>query len=67
MGWTPTLLIAGIALVVALFSGWRGARPPDPVRGPRLIPWQFIMMLAAAAVMLMLAHMAVLAGWARPL
>lgn len=66
MGWIATLAIAGAALLVALFSGWRGARPPDFVRGPRMVPWQFVMLLAAALVVLMLAHMAVLAGWAEP-
>lgn len=34
-------------ILVAAAAGWRGARPPDPQRGPRLAPWRFIMLLAA--------------------
>ena len=45
---TLILLIASIAVVV--FSGWRGARPTDITRGPRMMPWRFIMQLAAALV-----------------
>jgi hypothetical protein len=40
-------LAAGLAALAA-FAGWRGARPPDPRRGPRLMPWRMIMLLAAA-------------------
>jgi peptidoglycan/LPS O-acetylase OafA/YrhL len=60
MGWTPTLIIAGAALVVAVVCGWRGARPPDLIRGPRLVPWRFLMLLGASAFALMLVHMATL-------
>lgn len=38
---------AAILILVAAVAGWRGARPPDPRRGPRLAPWRFIMLLAA--------------------
>jgi len=40
-------LAAGLAAVAAV-AGWRGARPPDLARGPRLVPWRMIMLLAAA-------------------
>ena len=40
-------LAAGLAAVAA-FAGWRGARAPDLKRGPRLVPWRMIMLLAAA-------------------
>ena len=39
-------LAAGLAAAAA-FAGWRGARPPDLKRGPRLTPWRLIMLLAA--------------------
>lgn len=41
-------LVGGLA-AVAGFAGWRGARPPNPMKGPRLIPWRMIMVLATAA------------------
>jgi len=57
-----TLTIAGVLLTLALFAGWRGARPPNPHRGPRLMPWRFIMLLAAAGLLAMLVHVVNLLG-----
>ena len=66
MGLTVTLWIGAAALVVALFCGWRGARAPDLTRGPRMIPWQMLMMLAGAAVVMMAVHAAALLGLTPP-
>ena len=41
--------IAGASAVLAAFAGWRGALPPNPMKGPRLVPWRFLMVLGAAA------------------
>ena len=57
-----TLTIAGGLAAVALFAGWRGARPPNPHRGPRMIPWRFIMVTAAAGLLPILVHAASLMG-----
>mgnify|MGYP000181462506 CR=1 FL=1 len=46
-----TLGLTATFLAVAVFSGWRGARPPDFLKGPRLIPWRFIMVTASAGLM----------------
>ena len=54
-------LLAGCACL-GLFAGWRGARPPDPLRGPRLVPWRFLMMLAACAGLVLLVHLVNLLG-----
>lgn len=46
----------GLALgcaAAAAFAGWRGARPPNPMKGPRLIPWRAIMVAAATAAILL--------------
>jgi len=61
--WTLTLigLAAGVAL--AAFCGWRGARPADPKRGVRMVPYRFLMILCAAWVLIMLIHMLNLAGF----
>ncbi|WP_436356721.1 hypothetical protein [Brevundimonas sp. CEF1] len=53
---TLTLLAAAIA--VAVFSGWHGARPPDLSKGPRMMPWRFIMLVAGALTFLLLIHLA---------
>jgi hypothetical protein len=51
-----TLEVAAGFLALAVFAGWRGARPPNPHRGPRLAPWRFIMLLSAAILMFVLGH-----------
>ena len=53
-------MLAAIALA-ALF-GWLGARRPDPRKGPRLVPWRMLMVLAAAAALLLLVHAVNLLG-----
>jgi hypothetical protein len=53
----------GALAVLAVFAGWRGARPPDPLRGPRLVPWRFIMLLCAALAVILLFEALRQAGW----
>ncbi len=65
MDLTPTLILLAATLAVTVFAGWRGARPPDPGKGPRLIPWRFLMIGAAALALLLLVHLATLFGAAR--
>lgn len=62
MDMSLTLAICAALLAVAVFAGWRGARPPNPHRGPRLMPWRFIMLLAAAGLLPLLLHVASLVG-----
>jgi len=62
MDMTLTLGLAAGLLALGAFAGWRGARPPDPLKGPRLAPWRFIMLLAAAGLMIVLVHLATLLG-----
>ena len=54
----------------AVFAGWRGARPPDFRKGPRMIPWRPLMAAAATASLIFLVHlvnlMGVTTGQARP-
>ncbi|WP_438851680.1 hypothetical protein [Brevundimonas nasdae] len=62
---TTTLILLGAAVAAMVFCGWRGARAPDPFKGPRMIPWRFLMIGAAAVAMLLLIHLATLFGAAR--
>ncbi len=57
-----TLVIAIGAALLAALSGWLGARPPDPLRGPRLAPWRFLMLVSAAVVLMTIVHLVNLAG-----
>jgi hypothetical protein len=57
MDLTQTLAASAAFLAIAVFAGWRGARPPNLNRGPRLAPWRFIMLLSAAVLMFVLGHL----------
>jgi hypothetical protein len=57
-----TLALGAAFLAIALASGWLGARPPNPHRGPRLVPWRFLMVLAAAGLLAMIVHLVNLLG-----
>lgn len=62
MNLNTTLILTGAAVALAVFAGWRGAQPPNPLKGPRMTPWRFIMVGAAALVMLLLIHLTTLLG-----
>jgi len=51
-----SLALAASLLALVVFAGWRGARPPNPHRGPRLMPWRFMMLLAATCLVFVLGH-----------
>ena len=55
-------LHATLVACAGVFAGWRGARPPNPHKGPRMIPWRLIMVTAAAGLLLMLVHAVNLLG-----
>ncbi len=58
-----TLGAIGGFLVLGLFFGWRGARPWNPRKGPRMIPWRWLMLLCAAVELILVIHlMALLSG-----
>lgn len=60
-----TLILLAASLALTVFAGWRGAQPPDLIKGPRMIPWRFLMILGAALAMLLLIHLATLGGMTR--
>jgi hypothetical protein len=57
-----TLAIAAGLLALTVFAGWRGARPSNPLKGPRMIPWRMIMLLSAACLLPMIVHILNLMG-----
>jgi hypothetical protein len=57
MDLTLTLEFAAGFFAVAVFAGWRGARPPNLHKGPRLMPWRFLMVLSAAVLLFVLGHL----------
>jgi hypothetical protein len=65
MSWTLTLTALAICCALGLLCGWLGARPPNLVKGPRLIPYRFLMLLAGAVAVMLLIHVKTLAGLSR--
>lgn len=61
-GLIPTLGVLAFAIVLTVFCGWRGARLWDPRKGPRLMPWRFLMVMGAALTLLMVVHLLNLVG-----
>ena len=60
---TLVLLLGCLALGGA--CGWMGARPPNPHRGPRLVPYRFLMALCGALAIYLAVHLLALFGVAR--
>ncbi|MDO9223721.1 MAG: hypothetical protein Q7U20_08440 [Caulobacter sp.] len=59
---TATLATTATLLALTAFAAWRGARPPDLLKGPRMMPWRLIMVTGAAAMLVLLVHLASLFG-----
>jgi hypothetical protein len=57
-----TLAFCAAFLAVAILAGWRGAQPPNPHRGPRMIPWRPIMVAATVGLIVFLVHAVNLLG-----
>jgi drug/metabolite transporter (DMT)-like permease len=55
-----TAVLAGLCLALTVLFGWLGARPPRPHRGPRLVPWRFLMLLAFTGMVALLVHVVAL-------
>ena len=57
-----TLSITGAFLALAVFAGWRGARPTDFTKGVRMIPWRGVMVFSTAGALIMAVHLVNLLG-----
>lgn len=62
MSLTATLVLLVASLALAIFAGWRGALPPDPRRGVRMVPWRFVMLVSGAVVFFAIIHVGALLG-----
>ena len=62
MGLVLTLSVLAALVWIALICGLRGARPADPARGPRLVPWRLLMLFSASGAVLLLVHLLNLLG-----
>ena len=62
MDLNATLAVTALAAGLAALFAWLGARAPNPLKGPRLLPYRFLMALCAAAGLVLAVHLAGLAG-----
>jgi hypothetical protein len=62
MSLQSTILVLALAVAFAAFCGWRGARRWNVIKGPRMIPWRFLMLLAFALALFMAKQALELAG-----
>ncbi|MGD2133300.1 MAG: hypothetical protein PVI23_10940 [Maricaulaceae bacterium] len=60
IGLTVALIALGLGVLV--FAAWRHGRPPDFAKGPRMIPWMMIVLVAATWLLVMVVHLANLFG-----
>lgn len=58
-----TLALFAATAAITIFAGWRGARPPNPLKGVRMAPWRLIMVLSAAAALIFFVHLVNLLGF----
>ena len=58
-----TLALLFLFARLAVFCGWRGSRPPDLARGPRLIPWRPLMLGGVMMCLFLVIHLINLAGF----
>lgn len=57
MSLSLTLILLVALTALAVLSAWRGARPPDIRKGPRMVPWRFLMIVSAAVAVYLLMHL----------
>jgi hypothetical protein len=62
MSLQSTILVLTLAVAIAVFCGWRGARRWNVMEGPRMIPWRFLMLLAFALALFMAKQVLELSG-----
>jgi hypothetical protein len=62
----PTVILFGVASALAIFCGYMGQRPMDLKRGPRMVPWRFLMLMMVLGALLMGIHLRSLFGLAPP-
>ena len=62
MDFRTTLALLVFFVAASVFCGWRGSLHWNPTKGVRMIPWRPLMVASAAAALLMVVHLANLAG-----
>jgi len=59
----PTVILAVVASALAVFCGYMGQRPMNPKKGPRMVPWRFLMLLLVVGAVMLVVHVLNLLGF----
>jgi len=57
-----TVILLAVSALLTVFFGLMGARPMNPLKGPRMVPWRFLMMLMFTATLLLVVHLLTVLG-----
>ena len=57
-----TVILTIVCGLFAALFGYMGARPMNLHKGPRMVPWTFLMLLAFTATLFLLVHLLNLIG-----
>lgn len=63
LGLWATLALAALGVGLGAFAAWRHGLPPRPEKGPRMIPWMWLVLIAATWTLVMLVHAVNLLGF----
>lgn len=63
MNWPVTIALTVLAAALLGVSAWQSGRPRKDSLNARWIPWKFLILLFAAAIIYLGVHMANLAGF----
>lgn len=59
---TLTVILSLVSALLTFFFGYMGARPMDIHKGPRMMPWRFMMLLMMTVTLFLIVHVLNLLG-----
>lgn len=59
--WIISLALLATAILLAIYANWKAGQPWDDMN-PRIIPWRLVLIMSAFVAILVLVHLANLAG-----
>ena len=58
-----TVILTIVSALFTVLFGYMGARPMNPKKGPRMVPWRFLMMLTFTFSLFLIIHVLSLLGF----
>ncbi len=57
-----TVILLVVTSALTFFCGYMGQRPMNPKKGPRMVPWPFLMMLLLTVSLFLVVHLLTVLG-----